>query len=217
VRRAYDQRLHRASVALEEVMAINFTAAIVLARAWWAFLLRGILGIVFGVIVLLFPAIGLIAVLALFAAWAIIGGTMQLVTAWQGRQQKNWWVGILEGLAGVAAGVIAIIWPDLTALALLFIIAFWAIVTGVLQIVLAIRMREQIRGELFLGLAGLIAVLFGLVLVINPGAGLLSVLWLVGIFAIAIGATFFLLGLRLRRVFDQARRQNEYGERGLPQ
>jgi uncharacterized membrane protein HdeD (DUF308 family) len=139
------------------------------------------------------------------------------VTAWQGRQQKNWWVGILEGLAGVAAGVIAIIWPDLTALALLFIIAFWAIVTGVLQIVLAIRMREQIRGELFLGLAGLIAVLFGLVLVINPGAGLLSVLWLLGIFAIAIGAAFFLLGLRLRRVFDQARRQNEYGERGLPQ
>jgi uncharacterized membrane protein HdeD (DUF308 family) len=196
-------------------MSMNFTAAIVLARVWWAFVLRGILGIAFGIVVLIIPALGLIAVLALFAAWAIIGGAMQLVSAWRQRGQQSWWVGMIEGLAGIAAGVIAVVWPDITALALLFLVAAWAIVSGVLQIWMAIRLREQIRGELLLGVAGLVAVIFGLVLLINPGAGLLSVLWLVGVFAIAIGATFFLLGLRLRRIHTRATAQNEYAERGI--
>lgn len=197
-------------------MAINFTAAIILARVWWAFLLRGILAIIFGVVVLLVPGIGLIAVLALFAAWSIIGGAAQLFGAWRQRGQPQWWVGILEGLAGLAAGVIAIVWPAITALALLFVIAAWAIVTGLLQIWMAIRMREQISGELLLIVAGAVSVIFGIVLIINPGAGLLSVLWLVGVFSIVIGATFVLLGLRLRRIFERAKQQNEYGERGLP-
>ncbi len=90
------------------------------------------------------------------------------------------------------------------------------ILTGILQIWLAIRLREQISGELLLALAGVISVIFGLILVINPGAGLLSVLWLVGFVAIAIGATLPLLGLRLRRIFGRARAQGEYAERGLP-
>jgi uncharacterized membrane protein HdeD (DUF308 family) len=199
-------------------MGINFTAAIILARVWWAFLLRGILGIAFGVIVLLVPGIGLIAVLALFAAWAIIGGATQLISAWRQRGQPNWWVGILEGLAGIAAGVIAFVWPAITAIALLFLVAAWAIVTGLLQIWMAIRMREQIRGELLLALAGAVSVIFGVVLILGgPTVGILSLLWLVGVFAIAIGATFFLLGLRLRRIFERAKEQNEYAERGLPQ
>jgi uncharacterized membrane protein HdeD (DUF308 family) len=199
-------------------MGINFTGGIILARIWWAFLLRGILGIAFGVIVLLVPGIGLIAVLALFAAWAIIGGATQLISALRQRGQPNWWVGILEGLAGIAAGVIAFVWPAITAIALLFLVAAWAIVTGVLQIWMAIRMREQIRGELLLGLAGAVSVIFGVVLILGgPTVGILSLLWLVGVFAVAIGATFFLLGLRLRRIHERAKQQNEYAERGLPQ
>ena len=199
-------------------MGINFTVAIILARLWWLFLLRGILGIAFGVVVLLVPGIGLIAVLALFAAWAIVGGATQLISAWRQREQPNWWVGILEGLAGIAAGVIAFAWPAITAIALLFLVAAWAIVTGLLQIWMAVRMREQIRGELLLGLAGAVSVIFGVVLIVGgPAVGILSLLWLVGVFAIAIGATFFLLGLRLRRIFERAKQQNEYTERGLPQ
>ncbi|HYM52677.1 MAG TPA: HdeD family acid-resistance protein [Candidatus Dormibacteraeota bacterium] len=197
-------------------MILNFSAAIILARVWWAFVLRGILAIAFGVIVLLVPTIGLVAVVAMFAAWAIIGGATELIGAWRMRGQRHWWVGILEGLAGLAVGVLVIFWPlQITALALLYVVAAWAIVTGILQVWLAIRMREQISGELLLGVAGVVSVIFGLVLVINPGAGLLSVLWLVGIFAIAIGATFFLVGLRLRRIFERAKQQGEYVERGI--
>lgn len=133
-------------------------------------------------ITLLVPTIGLVAVVALFAAWAIIGGVTALIGAWRTRGQRHWWVGIVEGLVGLAAGVVAIFWPlQITAIALLYVVAAWAIVTGLLQIWLAIRMREQIRGELLLGIAGLVSVAFGLVLVINPGAVLLSVLWLVGV------------------------------------
>jgi hypothetical protein len=90
--------------------------------------------------------------------------------------------------------------------------------TGLLQIWMAIRMREQIRGELLLALAGAVSVVFGVVLILSgPTVGILSLLWLVGVFAIAIGATFFLLGLRLRRIYERAKQQNEYAERGLPQ
>ena len=196
-------------------MALNFAAVIVLARVWWAFMVRGALAIVFGLIALLFPGIGLVAILALFAAWALIGGATEIIGAWRMRGQKQWWVGILEGLASVAAGVVAVVWPQITAIALLYVVAGWAIVTGIMQIWLAIRLRERIQGELLMVVAGVVSIGFGILLVANPGSGLLGVLWLVGIFAVVLGGTMILFGWRLRRVFEQATRQHEYAERGL--
>jgi uncharacterized membrane protein HdeD (DUF308 family) len=197
-------------------MTIRFAAVLLLAQLWWAFILRGVLGIVFGVVVILFPAIGLIAVVALFAAWALVGGVSSLVGAWRSRGQKDWWVGVLEGLAGIAAGIVVILLPPAAALALLFVIAAWAILTGVLQIWMAVRLREQISGELWMGLSGLVSILFGLFLIIFPGTGILSVLLLVGIFSILMGVAMLLLGWRLRGIHGQAKRQDEYAERGLP-
>jgi uncharacterized membrane protein HdeD (DUF308 family) len=197
-------------------MTTHFAAVLLLAQLWWAFILRGVLGILFGVVVIIFPGIGLAAIILLFAAWALIGGASSLIGAWRSRGRREWWVGIFEGLAGLAAGVVAILLPDLTALALLFIVAGWAIVTGVLQIWMAIRLREQISGEVWMGLSGLISILFGLVLVIFPGTGILSVLLLVGFFSILMGVPMVLLGWRLRGLHAQAQRQNEYAERGLP-
>jgi uncharacterized membrane protein HdeD (DUF308 family) len=197
-------------------MAINFEAVLLLAQLWWAFILRGVLGILFGVVVILFPGIGLLAVVALFAAWALVGGVQSLLGAWRSRGQKDWWVGILEGLIGIAAAVVAILLPAAASLALLFVVAGWAIAIGVLQIWMAIRLRERITGEVWMGLSGVISILFGLLLVIFPGTGILSVLFLVGIFSILMGVAMLLLGWRLRGIHDQARRLNEYGERGLP-
>lgn len=197
-------------------MSIDVVAVLGLARLWWAFLIRGVLGIAFGVIVILFPGLGVAAVVALFAAWAIIGGASSLVSAWQARSHPNWWVGLLEGIAGVVAGIIAILLPAAAVFGLLFVIAGWAIVTGILQIWFAIRMRDQIRGELWLGLSGAVAVLFGLLLVIFPGTGILSVLLLTGVLSLLFGTTMAILGFRLRRLHQQAVRQNEYAERGLP-
>jgi uncharacterized membrane protein HdeD (DUF308 family) len=196
-------------------VALNFTGAITMARMWWAFLLRGVLAIAAGVFVLLVPGIGLAALILLFAAWMIADGVAELIGAWRTRGQKNWWVGILEGIAGLAVGIVAVVVPGLTAVVLLYLVAAWAIVTGVLEIYAAIKLREEITGELWMGLAGLLSVLFGLYLIIFPGAGILSLLWLVGIFAIAFGAAMLLLGWRLRGIHQQARAQDEYAERGL--
>ncbi|HEX6656038.1 MAG TPA: HdeD family acid-resistance protein [Candidatus Limnocylindria bacterium] len=198
-------------------MGINVVAVLGIARMWWAFLVRGILGIVFGVVLILFPTIGLVAVVALFAAWAIIGGVTALIGAWQSRgAHRDWWVTLLEGVAGIVAGLVAILLPGVAALGLLFVIAFWAIVTGVLQIWFAIRMRDQIHGELWLALSGVIAVLFGILLVIFPGGGILSVLLLAGLFSIVFGVAMAVLGFRLRRLHATAVRQHEYAERSLP-
>jgi uncharacterized membrane protein HdeD (DUF308 family) len=197
-------------------MTINFKAMLLLAQLWWAFILRGILGILLGVVVIVFPGIGLSAIILLFAIWALVGGASSLIGAWRSRGRQEWWVGIFEGLAGLSAGVVAILLPAITALALLFIVAGWAIVTGVLQIWMAIRLREQISGEVWMGLSGLISILFGLVLVIFPGTGILSVLLLVGVFSILLGVPMVLLGWRLRSIHAQAQRQDEYAERGMP-
>lgn len=196
-------------------MTINFEAILVMARLWWTYVLRGALAILFGVIVILFPGIGLLAVIALFAAWAVVDGISSLIGAIGSRGQKDWWVGILLGLVGLAAGIGALLWPGITAIALLYVVAAWAIVSGVLQIWLAIRLREKISGELWMGIAGVVSILFGLYLVIFPGTGLLSVLLLAGLFAIAIGVAMVLLGFRLRRIHSQATEQGEYAERGM--
>jgi uncharacterized membrane protein HdeD (DUF308 family) len=196
-------------------VSIQFAVAIVMARAWWSFVLRGLLAVVVGVIFLLFPQLGLQALILAFAAWMIVDGGTELIGAWRMRGQKQWWVDILEGVAGIVVGVIAVVIPGLTALALLFLVAAWAIVTGVLEIVAAIRLREHISNELWLGLAGLLSVLFGLYLVLFPGAGMLSLLWLAGFFAILFGATLLLLGWRLRGIYERAKRQGEYAERGI--
>jgi uncharacterized membrane protein HdeD (DUF308 family) len=198
-------------------VVIDIVAVLEIARLWWAFVVRGILGIAFGVVLVLFPGIGLVAVVALFAAWAIIGGVSSLVAAWQARAHRDWWVGLLEGVVGVAAGLVAILAPGLAALGLLFVIATWAVLTGILQLWFAIRMRDQIRGELWLGLSGVVAILFGLLLVLFPGTGILSVLLLAGLLSIAFGAAMVMLGFRLRSIHQQAVRQHEYAERGLPQ
>jgi uncharacterized membrane protein HdeD (DUF308 family) len=196
-------------------MSVEFAAAIVMARAWWAFMLRGLMAVIVGVIFLLFPQIALPALILAFAAWMIVDGVAELIGAWRMRGQRQWWLGILEGIAGIVLGLIAIFIPGLTAVALLFLVAAWAIVTGVLEIVAAIRLREQITGELWMGLAGLLSVLFGLYLILFPGAGILSLLWLVGFFAILFGISMLLLGWRLRGIYEQAKRQGEYAERGI--
>ena len=196
-------------------MSVRFAAAITLGRVWWAFMLRGLLAVAFGVVVLLFPGIGLEAIVLVVAAWMIIDGGAELLGAWRTRGQRHWWVGILEGLAGIVIGVVAVLVPGITALALLYLVAAWAILTGVLEIIAAIRLREQITGELWMGLAGVLSILLGLYLAIFPGAGIISLLWLVGVFAIAFGVFILLLGWRLRGIHQQASRQGEYAERGI--
>lgn len=177
----------------------RYEATIGLSRWWWTFVLRGAVAILFGGFAFLAPVWGIAILVALFAAWAIIDGVGSLVTGVRTRgQDRSWWLEILEGLVGIAAGVIAVALPEFAAQALVLIIGAWAVVTGAIEIVLAVRLRRVIRGELWMGLAGVASILFGILLVLFPAAGALSLVWLIGAFAIVFGAFEIGLGWRLR-------------------
>ncbi len=187
-------------------MAFVVSATVELARWWWTFILRGVLAVAFGILAFFAPGLGVAVLVGLFAAWAIIDGATNLVAGFRTRgRDRSWWLSILEGIVGIVAGVVALLFPIYAAGALVLIIAVWAIITGVFEIVAAIRLREQITGELWLGLAGLASILWGVILFLFPGAGALSLVWLIGGFAIAFGAFLVALGLRLRRINELAK------------
>ena len=193
---------------------VDMAATVALARWWWTFVLRGVLAIAFGLLALLAPGLGIGVLVGVFAAYAIIDGVGSLIAGVRGRgRDRNWWLEILEGIAGVVAGVFALLFPTLAAQALVLVIAAWSIVTGVIEIAAAIRLREEIKGEGWLALAGVASILFGVLLVLFPAPGALSLVWLIGSFAFVFGAFLVLLGLRLRRVDEAAQRDaaHEYG------
>ena len=174
--------------------------AVTLSRNWWTFALRGVVAIVFGVLALAWPAITLLGLVALFAAFALINGAASAVGALQNRGgDEHWWLGLLLGLVSLGAGMIAIFSPALTALVLVLLMGANAIATGVLDIALAIRLRRAIRGEWVLFLAGLVSIVFGVLVFLFPGAGALALVWLISVYAIATGVLLLAAAWRLRR------------------
>jgi uncharacterized membrane protein HdeD (DUF308 family) len=172
-----------------------------LTKYWWTFLVRGIFALLFGIAAFLWPGLTIAALVTLFGAFALVDGIFAVVNSVGGRSEnERWWVHLLEGIAGIGAGLVTFFWPGVTAVALLFIIAFWAIATGVLEIALAIRLRREIEGEWALGLSGLLSVLFGALLVARPGAGALAVVWIIGAYALAFSLLLFVVAFKLRKL-----------------
>jgi uncharacterized membrane protein HdeD (DUF308 family) len=172
---------------------------IVLARNWWALALRGLVAVLFGIAAFSMPGITLTALVLLYGAFALVDGVFAVAAALIGRTHgMPWWAMLVQGLFGIAIGILTFAWPEITALALLYVIAAWAVVTGVFEIVTAIRLRKEIQGEWLLALSGALSVCFGLALVVYPGAGALAVVWLIGAYAITFGVLLIVLGFRLR-------------------
>jgi len=172
----------------------------VLTRNWWALALRGIFAILFGLAAFVIPGITLAVLVALFGAYAVVDGVLAIVAGVRAAERhERWWSLVVKGLAGIVAGVLAFIWPALTALALLYLIAGWAIVTGVLEIVAAVHLHRA-HGEWLLILNGVLSILFGLFAIVWPGAGVLTLLWMIGVYAIVFGAVLLVLAFRLRNL-----------------
>ncbi|HET8562692.1 MAG TPA: HdeD family acid-resistance protein [Candidatus Binatia bacterium] len=169
-----------------------------LAQNWWTFTLRGVLALLFGILAFVAPGATLTTLIFVFGFFAILNGLFALYAAWNLRSFDRWWLLLLEGLLGIAAGVIAFVYPRAAALAFLSIIAAWAILVGILQIVAAIRLRQEIKNEWSLGLSGLASVVFGVLLVVWPRSGLVAISWIIGLYAIAFGIMLLVLGSRLR-------------------
>ena len=172
-----------------------------LTRNWWAVVLRGVVAVIFGVLVLAKPGIALEALVYTFGFFAIVDGTFSFIGGLSLIGSGLPWGGpVLGGLGGIGVGILTFFWPGITALGLLYMIAFWAMFTGLMEMTAAVQFRKEATHPVMLGIAGVLSVLFGLLLVIFPGAGALSVLWLIGVYAIAFGLTFIALGFRLRGV-----------------
>ena len=166
---------------------------------WWMLALRGVLAIIFGLIAIFLPGIALLAFIYVFAAYAIIDGVVAVIVALRERGSLGRWGWVLfEGILSIVAGLVAFVFPGITALVLLYIVAAWAIVTGMLEIFAAYAIRPFVSREWPLVLAGILSLVFGILLIISPGAGLLSLLWLVGIYGIVFGILFIVRAFQLR-------------------
>lgn len=170
-----------------------------MTQNWWMLLIRGIVAVLFGVAVFFAPAIALTVLVLLWGAYALVDGIFAVSAGIRGRQHnRHWWVTLLEGVAGIAAGIVTFLWPEITALVLLYIIAAWAIITGALEIYAAIQLRRELAGEIWMALGGILSIIFGVVLIAWPGIGILSVLWLVAFYAVMFGAVMIIFSFRMR-------------------
>lgn len=165
-----------------------------IASHWWAMALRGALAVLFGVMIFAWPGMTLTVLVLLFGAYVLLDGIFAIVAG--GRTHT--WSLLVVGLLGVAAGIITFLWPGITALALLYIIAFAAIFRGIFEITAAIQWRKVLVNEWMLILGGFVSLIFGVLLLAFPGAGALAIIWLIGAYAIIFGILLFILAFRLR-------------------
>jgi len=177
-------------------------------RNWWLILVRGLAAIAFGILCFVWPAISLLALVLVYGVYAIVDGIAAMV--WGSR--SRWWLMVVVGAVSVLSGLIAFFWPGITALALLYVIAAWAIVRGVAELVAAIHLRRRISNEWLLALGGIASIVFGVLVALFPGAGALSVVWLIGSFAVVFGIFAASLALRLRSLPGRLRLRQEEEE-----
>ena len=170
----------------------------ILAQNWWAIAIRGVCGIVFGLIALFLPGATILTLVLFFSAYMLVDGIFGVVAAVRAASHhQRWGLLVIEGVLNIAVGVIAFIWPGLTAVTFVLLIAAWAIVTGVLEIVAAVRLHPE-YGRWWLILSGVASVIFGVLLVVAPLAGVIVVTWWIGAFALIFGIMLLVLAFRLR-------------------
>jgi uncharacterized membrane protein HdeD (DUF308 family) len=170
-----------------------------LSKTWWVYLVRGVLAILFGILAFSRPALTLATLVIFFGAWALATGVFAIIAAFSAKKDhKDWWVLLLEGLLGIAVGLITFYAPGITAISLLWYLAFWAILTGIVEIVTAVRLRKEIRGEGWLMLGGAASIVFGVLLLARPGAGALALITFIGAYALVIGGILILASFKLK-------------------
>jgi uncharacterized membrane protein HdeD (DUF308 family) len=168
-------------------------------------IVRGIVGVVFGLVAFAWPGITIAALVVIFGAYAVIDGVTNVFLGLRRRPERGRsWATAIQGIVGVVAGVLAFIWPGVTALVLVIFIGAWAIVTGLFEIAAAIKLRKEISGEWLLALSGLMSLVFGVLVFAFPGAGAVGIAWVLGAYAMAGGAILIALGVRLRSKWTEA-------------
>lgn len=172
-----------------------------LQKNWWLFVLRGLFAIIFGILAIVWPGITLVTLVFLFGFFVLFDGILLIGAAVTSvNDHSRWWLMLLEGLFGVGFGLATFIWPGITALILLILIASWAIITGILEIAAAIRLRKEMEGEWMLALSGILSIALGGILITNPGVGAIALIWVIGSYAILFGILLIALGMSVRSI-----------------
>ncbi len=169
-----------------------------LARDWRLLALRGALAIAFGIAALAWPGLTVYALVLLFGAYALVDGAVAVLSVVRHQAGDHRALMMFEGIVGIVAGIGAAVWPGITALALVLLIGVYAVLTGIVELVAAARLRGVLRDDWALGLAGILSIAFGAAMIAFPGAGALAVAWLIGAYAIAFGAAMLTFAVRLR-------------------
>jgi uncharacterized membrane protein HdeD (DUF308 family) len=170
-----------------------------LAHSWHWIVLRGVFAVLFGIFAFVWPGVTLAALVLVWGAYAIADGVMALIAAFTMHEEgKPMLALIIVGILGIAAGIVTFFWPGMTALALLFFIASWAVLMGIFEIAAAIRLRKHIENEWLLALSGVVSIVFGVLMFLQPGAGALAVVWLIGSFLLVFGILLVVLGFKLK-------------------
>lgn len=184
--------------------------ATLLARKWWALALRGLAALIFGLLMFVWPLISLEVLVLFFGGYAMADGLLSIVaTAKAQVNSRRWWSLLVGGVLSFIIGLLTFIWPGITALVLLYLIAFRAILLGVFEVAAAIRLRRLFKGEWLLAIGGVISILFGLILLIYPAAGAIAVVWLIGLYSLVAGITLLALAFKLRS-FSYAGKQDVF-------
>jgi len=157
------------------------------------FLFRGIAAVLFGVITLVWPRLSLTALVLVFGVFAVISGITAVAAAFRSTDIPGWGLLLFEGILGIVAGVIALAWPGITALAFLYLLAAWAIITGILEFIAPLSFPMSTGRAVLMALAGALSVVFGILIAAQPAAGLLAVVWLIGAYAIIVGIMFIVV------------------------
>jgi len=167
-----------------------------LAANWWALALRGLVAVLFGLLTFFLPGITLVTLVLLFGAYALVDGVFNVIAFF--RVASHQWALLIEGVIGIIAGILTFAWPAITAIVLLYVIAFWAILTGIFEIVAGIRLRKVMTNEWLLLVMGVLSFLFGLLILFAPGAGALAIVLWIGAYALVFGIFLLALAFRLR-------------------
>ncbi len=176
-----------------------------LARNWGWVMLRGVAALIFGLLTLLKPGITLLILVMFFGAYALVDGALTIISAIANRRGERRWAGLFaRGIVGIAVGIVTFAMPGITGLLLLYVIATWAVITGIMEIIAAVNLRKVMQGEWMLIIAGALSVAFGVLLVAAPGAGALTVALWIGAYAVIFGILLISLATRLRSWFRSA-------------
>lgn len=173
--------------------------SVVVSKYWWSLALRGFFAVLFGLVALFWPGLTFAVLVFFFGVFALVDGAFAIGSAISAaRVHKQWWLFLLEGVVGITVGMVTFFWPNITALMLFYLVVIWALVTGLFELIASFSVAWETADKVILGVAGVLSMVIGVLLLAYPAGGIMAVIWLIGIYALVFGVMLIVLGFKMR-------------------